>query len=110
MPELGHLDKRAIAALIGVAPFNCDSGHMKGKRRIYGGRQAIRTVLYMAANSARRFNPPMVAFYNRLRAAGKPFKIALVACMRKLLTILNAMARDGRPWQSAKVASSQRSP
>jgi transposase len=94
LPELGYATKREIAALAGVSPFNCDSGYMKGKRHIYGGRSSLRLVLYMAANTARRFNPVIQAFYNRLREQGKAFKLALVACMRKLLVILNAKLRD----------------
>ena len=99
LPELGRLTRRQIAALVGVAPFNCDSGTYKGRRRIWGGRADLRAVLYMAANSARRFNPVIRAFFERLSAAGKPFKVAVTACMRKLLTILNAMVRDGTSWQ-----------
>jgi transposase len=94
LPELGQVNKREIAALVGVAPFNRDSGYMKGKRHIYGGRASIRTVLYMAANSARQHNPVIKAFYTQLREQGKPFKVALTACMRKLLVILNAKLRD----------------
>lgn len=98
LPELGRLDRRAIAALVGLAPFNCDSGKMRGRRSIYGGRSRLRTLLYMAATSAVRSNPVIRAFYERLKARGKPHKVAMVACMRKMLTILNAMARDGTPW------------
>ena len=94
LPELGKVNHKQIAALVGVAPFNVDSGQMRGRRRIYGGREAVRHVLYMAANSARRFNPQMGAFYEQLRERGKPFKVALVACMRKLLIQLNAKLRD----------------
>jgi transposase len=94
LPELGQISNKAIASLCGVAPFNCDSGRMRGKRKIWGGRQSIRTVLYMAANSARRFDPKMQAFYDRLIAKGKPFKVALTACMRKLIVQLNAKLRD----------------
>jgi transposase len=99
LPELGHLNRKQIAALVGVAPFNRDSGSMRGKRTIWGGRAAVRHVLYMAALSAKRFNPVIRAFYDRLFKAGKPAKVALVACMRKLLTILNAMMRSRRRWQ-----------
>ncbi len=98
LPELGTLDRRALAALVGLAPFNRDSGKMRGRRSIYGGRSRIRTLLYMAATSAIRSNPVIRAFYERLKSRGKPHKVAMVACMRKMLTILNAMARDGTPW------------
>jgi transposase len=99
LPELGELDRRRIAALVGVAPYNCDSGNHHGKRRIWGGRASVRTALYMATLSAKRYNPAIRAFYERLIAAGKLPKVALVACMRKLLTILNAMIRHNRAWQ-----------
>ncbi len=98
LPELGSLDRRAIAALVGVAPFNCDSGQYRGRRRIAGGRGSVRASLYMAALTASRRNPPLTAFYRRLRAHGKPAKVALVAVMRKLLTILNAMIKQRAPW------------
>lgn len=98
LPELGRLDRRALAALVGLAPFNRDSGKMRGRRTIYGGRSRIRTLLYMAATSAVRSNPVIRAFYERLKSRGKPHKVAMVACMRKMLTILNAMVRDGTPW------------
>jgi transposase len=101
LPELGTLDRKQIAALVGVAPFNRDSGKRRGKRAIWGGRAGVRAALYMAALAATRFNPAIAAFHQRLRAAGKPPKVALVACMRKLLIILNAMLRDRRPWQPA---------
>jgi transposase len=101
LPELGTLNRKEIAALVGVAPFNCDSGRMRGKRRIWGGRAHVRRVLYMAALVATRHNPVLKAFYERLKAAGKPPKVALVACMRKLLTILNAILRTGKPWNPA---------
>lgn len=99
LPELGHLDRRKIAALVGVAPFNRESGHWRGRRMIAGGRPAVRSVLYMATLTAVRFNPALAHFYQRLVAAGRPKKVALTAAMRKLLTILNAMLRDQRPWQ-----------
>jgi transposase len=102
LPELGRLDRRAIAALVGLAPFNCDSGKMRGRRSIYGGRSRIRTLLYMAATSAIRSNTAIRAFYERLKSRGKPHKVAMVACMRKMLTILNAMVRDGTPWTPSK--------
>lgn len=98
LPELGTLSRRQISALAGVAPFNQDSGQWRGKRRIYGGRAPARTALYMAALVGSRHNPVLRVFYQRLRAAGKPAKVALVACMRKLLTIINSMLREGRPW------------
>jgi transposase len=98
LPELGTLNRRQISALAGVAPFNQDSGQWRGKRRIYGGRAAARTALYMAALVGSRHNPVLRAFYQRLRAAGKPAKVALTACMRKLLTIINTMLREGRAW------------
>ncbi|MGH8120503.1 MAG: IS110 family transposase [Gammaproteobacteria bacterium] len=95
LPELGRLNRREIAALVGVAPFNCDSGQVRGRRRVWGGRASVRTVLYMAAVSAIRCNPAIRVFYERLRQAGKPAKVALTACMRKLLTILNALLCHG---------------
>ena len=98
VPELGKLDRKEIAALVGVAPFNRDSGSHAGKRTTWGGRAPVRAVLYMAAIAARRYNPTLATMYNRLTAAGKTPMVALVACMRKLLTILNAMKRDSRPW------------
>jgi transposase len=104
LPELGAMDRKKIAALVGVAPFNHDSGRLRGKRVIQGGRYAVRSVLYMAALSATRFNPTIRTFYEHLLAAGKDKKLAIVACMRKLLTILNAMLRDKRVWQPVGVA------
>lgn len=98
LPELGTLKRKPLAALVGVAPFNCDSGKHRGKRRCFGGRAAIRCALYMATISAIRCNPVIKPFYQRLLATGKPKKVAIVACMRKLLTILNAMARDNAAW------------
>jgi len=98
LPELGHLDRRAIAALVGVAPFNRDSGQWRGRRMIWGGRASVRCALYMAALSATRHNPLLATFYQRLRAAGKPSKVALVAVMRKLLTIVNAMMKHQSRW------------
>jgi transposase len=99
LPELGRLSHKEIAALVGVAPLNRDSGTLRGKRLVYGGRAPVRAVLYMAALVASKCNPVIRAFYLRLRAAGKPAKLALTACMRKLLIILNALARSGAPWQ-----------
>ena len=101
VPELGKLSGREVSALVGVAPINRDSGTMRGKRTIFGGRPDVRRVLFMAALVASRHNPVIKAFYQRLLAAGKPKKLALVACMRKLLTILNAMVRSGKPWDQA---------
>ncbi|MHB1073469.1 MAG: IS110 family RNA-guided transposase [Gemmatimonadaceae bacterium] len=101
LPELGHLSRREIAALVGVAPFNRDSGTAHGYRCVWGGRRQIRRVLYMATLTATRWNPVIAAHYQRLCAAGKPHKVALVACMRKLLTILNAMLHQQRAWQPA---------
>lgn len=98
LPELGTLDRKQIAALVGVAPFNRDSGTLRGRRSIWGGRASVRGVLYMSTLAATRCNPAIRAFYARLRAAGKLPKVALVACMRKLLTILNAMLRGRTPW------------
>jgi transposase len=99
LPELGRLTHKEIAALVGVAPLNRDSGTLRGKRLVYGGRAPVRAVLYMAALVASKYNPVIRAFYLRLRATGKPAKLALTACMRKLLVILNAIARSGTPWQ-----------
>lgn len=98
MPELGELNQKQIAALAGVAPFNRDSGSLRGKRRIQGGRAGVRTVLFMATLSAVQHNPVLRVFYQRLLAAGKLKKVALVACMRKLMCILNSMLREGRSW------------
>lgn len=99
LPELGRLNRREIAALAGTAPFNCDSGQHRGARRIGGGRSDLRRVLYMATLSAIRVTPVLAAAYQRLLAQGKRKKVAIVACMRKYLTMLNAMARDNAPWQ-----------
>lgn len=99
LPELGSLNRHQIAALAGVAPFNRDSGTLRGKRTVWGGRPHVRSALYMATLVATRFNPVIHSFYQRLCAAGKPKKVALIACMRKLLTILNAMLKHGALWQ-----------
>jgi transposase len=104
LPELGALSRQKIAALVGVAPFNRDSGTMRGMRTISGGRAAVRTALYMATLVASRFNTTIKAAYQRLLANGKRKKVALVACMRKLLVILNAMLRENTPWKIRKVA------
>ena len=101
LPELGSIDRRRLAALVGVAPINRDSGAMRGHRAIAGGRADVRRVVFMAAVTAIRWNPPIRDLYLRLRARGRPAKAALVAAMRKLLTILNAILRDGKPWQNA---------
>ena len=101
VPELGELNSREVSALVGLAPINRDSGTMRGKRIIFGGRPAVRRVLYMAALVAVRHNAVIKVFYERLVAAGKPKKLALIACARKLLTILNAMARTRKPFSAA---------
>ncbi len=101
LPELGRLNRRQIAALVGVAPFNRDSGTLRGRRNVWGGRAQVRASLYMATLAATRANPPIAATYQRLLDAGKPAKVALTACMRKLLTILNAIRRDQQPWKTA---------
>ena len=98
MPELGSLGNKQIAALAGVAPYNRDSGQLKGKRRIHGGRASVRTVLYMATLSSIQHNPVIRTFYQRLVANGKHKKVALTACIRKMITMLNAMLRDGVYW------------
>lgn len=100
LPELGTLSRQKIAALAGLAPFNRDSGRFRGRRHIFGGRSDVRSVLYMAALSGIRYNSVLKAFYDRLIAKGKLPKVAITACMRKLLTILNAIIRDGSAWQA----------
>jgi transposase len=105
LPELGTLGRKQIAALVGVAPFNRDSGSLRGRRTIWGGRASVRAVLYMAALVGAKYNPAIRALYRRLKAAGKPSKIALVACMRKLLTILNAVLRDRSPWRTQELSA-----
>lgn len=104
LPELGRLNRREIAALVGVAPFNRDSGAYRGTRRIAGGRAAVRTTLYMCAVAGLRCNPALKVFYARLKAQGKPSKVALTACIRKLLVTLNAVVRDRRPWEARQCA------
>ena len=104
LPELGTLSRQRIAALVGVAPFNCDSGTMRGRRTIWGGRAHVRATLYMGTLVAVRHNPVLKASYERLLAAGKAKKVALTACMRKLLTILNAMVKHQTSWQPREVA------
>lgn len=103
LPELGALSHRRLSALVGVAPFNRDSGTLRGERSVWGGRANLRACLYMGALVARRFNPTIRGFYERLLEAGKPKKVALVACMRKLLVILNALMRDRASWRSSHV-------
>ncbi len=99
LPELGRLSRREIAALVGVAPINRDSGSFRGQRSVWGGRSTVRTALYMSALAAARSNPPVKALYERLVEKGKPKKVALVACMRKLLVTCNAVVRDGAAWE-----------
>ena len=98
LPELGRLNRQEIASLAGLAPFNHDSGKFRGQRRIRGGRGALRATLYMAALTAKRCNEKLRSFAERLHRAGKPFKVVITACMRKLLTILNTLVRNGKPW------------
>jgi len=105
LPELGTLNRRQIAALVGVAPFNRDSGAFRGKRCVWGGRGRLRSTLYMATLAATRSNPAIRTFYHRLCEAGKPRKVALTACMRKLLTILNAILKSQTPWQAHYASS-----
>ena len=100
LPELGKLNRKQIAALVGVAPYNCDSGMARGQRHIWGGRARVRMTLYMAATTAVQHNPVMKSFYRALTGRGKPHKVALIACMRKMLTILNAMAKSQTTWQA----------
>jgi transposase len=105
LPELGTLSRQRIAALVGVAPFNRDSETLRGSRTIWGGRAHVRATLYMSTLVAVRSNPVLKAFYDRLRAAEKAAKVALTACMRKLLTILNAMVKHQTHWQPREVRS-----
>ena len=105
LPELGKINRQEIAALVGVAPFDRESGKWKGKRSCFGGRRQVRSVLYMAVVTARRCNPIIKPLGERLEAAGKPFKVAMVACMRKLLTILNRIAATGGKWEPKSVSS-----
>ncbi len=99
LPELGRLNRKQIASLVGVAPLNCDSGKFRSRRHVWGGRAEVRAVLYMACMSAVRCNEALQALYTRLTDAGKPHKVALVACMRKILTIVNALTAKKQPWQ-----------
>ena len=105
LPELGTLNRKQIAALVGVAPFNNDSGQSRGRRRIWGGRAHLRSLLYMSVVAGIRFNATIRTFYKHLVAAGKPPKVALVACMRKLLVSLNAMLKSRQPWRSTAVSA-----
>jgi transposase len=109
LPELGTLNRKQISSLVGVAPLNRDSGRSKGKRSTWGGRAPVRAALYMAAQAASRFNPVIRRLRERLEANGKPYKVAMVACMRKLLTILNAMMRDKTRWNPALAPTSEAS-
>jgi len=104
LPELGQLNRQKIAALVGVAPFNHDSGKRRGKRRIFGGRNSVRSVLYMATLSGIRYNPVIRSFYEHLLAKGKVKKVAITACMRKLLVILNTMIKSGQDWKPPKTS------
>ena len=99
LPELGRMSRKQIAALVGLAPYDFDSGKLRGHRSIYGGRMPVRNVLYMAALSACRYNPALKVFHNRLAAADKKSKVVIVAVMRKMITTLNAMLRDRAEWQ-----------
>jgi transposase len=110
LPELGELTRQEIAALVGVAPFNRDSGRYRGQRRIKGGRRSVRSMLYVAALVASRFNVKVRAMYERLLAANKPKKVALVACMHKLLTILNAIVKHSHPWDESFAQPRPQSP
>jgi transposase len=98
LPELGYLAPKRLAALVGVAPLNRDSGTLRGRRTVWGGRARVRAALYMSALAATRSNPTIKGFYERLLAAGKPKKVALVACMRKLLAVLGAVLKHRAPW------------
>jgi transposase len=102
LPELGSLRPKQLAALVGVAPLNRDSGAFRGRRAVWGGRATVRAALYMGALVATRHNPQIKEFYERLLSAGKPRKVALVACMRKLLIVLNAMLKNRTPWRMAQ--------
>jgi transposase len=106
LPELGTVSDKRISALVGVAPFNRGSGQVRGKRTIWGGRANVRAVLYMGTMVATRYNPVLKAFYERRLSQGKAKKVALIACMHKLLRILNAIIRDLKPWQAPSVSTS----
>ena len=105
LPELGTLNRQRISKLVGVAPLNCDSGQQRGARHIFGGRARVRSMLYMAALTALRFNPVIKQFYQRLVGKGKPHKVALTACMRKLLSIVNLMVRNQTNWKTDLVSA-----
>lgn len=105
LPELGTLNRQRVSKLVGVAPLNCDSGQQRGRRHIFGGRARVRSMLYMAAFTATRFNPVIKEFYQRLRAKGKPHKVAMTACMRKLLSIINLMVRNQTHWRTDSVSA-----
>lgn len=105
LPELGHLNRRQIALLVGLAPLNRDSGRFRGQRHIWGGRAAVRSLLYMATLSALKSNPPIRAFYQHLLDRGKVKKVAIIACMRKFLICLNAMVKNNEPWDDTKVTA-----
>lgn len=105
LPELGTLNRRQMTALVGLAPFNRDSGRYRGKRNIWGGRASVRRLMFLAAMSARRYSPPIRADYERLIARGKPKKVAMIACARKLLVCLNAMVKANQPWDDDKVTA-----
>lgn len=105
LPELGTLNRQRISTLVGVAPLNCDSGQQRGVRHIFGGRARVRSMLYMAALTALRFNPVIKEFYQRLIGKGKPHKVALTACMRKLLSIINLMVRNQTCWKTSLVSA-----
>lgn len=105
LPELGRLNRQEIAALVGLAPFNRDSGKFHGRRSIWGGRATVRKALYMAALTARRCNPVISEFAKRLEDAGKPFKVVLTACMRKLLVILNTIVKNNSTWNNKNLIS-----
>ena len=100
LPELGELNNREIASLVGVAPKNNDSGYYRGKRQVWGGRQSVRNMLFMCSMVAIRFNPVIAGYYQRLTAKGKPHKVAIVACMRKPLVTINTMVKNGEAWRA----------
>lgn len=104
LPELGKLNHKEISALVGLAPFNRDSGALRGKRTIFGGRASVRTALYMGTLAGMRYNPKLKCFYERLRKAGKPAKVAITACMHKLVIILNAIIKTKTPWQEEAIS------
>ncbi|MDP8207847.1 MAG: transposase [Candidatus Electryonea clarkiae] len=103
LPELGQLNRREIASLVGVAPYNDDTGNWSGKRKIHGGRSSVRKALYMATNAARRFNPTIHNYYERLTKKGKEHKVVMTACSRKLLIILNIMAKTNTHWNEPAI-------